>query len=322
MSEEILSQDEIDALLTGVDEGGIDTSAGGSSPDFSVYDLSSQDKLVRSRLPTLEVINEKFARHLRASLFAMLKRSVEVDNGTIQIQKYSEYIDSLNAPACMSLVSMLPLRGSALFTLQQPLVVKLVDSFFGGEGHEPRTEAREFTPAELRIADIFLNHAMQGVRESWSKVSTLEVNAVGFESNPATVAVSAPNDPIIVNSFRIEFDEFNGDFHVAIPYGMIDPVKDALLTTSKAAAELPEESWTTAIRRDILSANVNLGCTVAERDISLRDVVDLREGDVIPVEIPKTLTLQANGIPVFKVKLGRSRGNLALEVISKTGTGV
>lgn len=321
MSEEILSQDEIDALLTGVDEGGIDTSAGESALDFSVYDLSSQDKLVRSRLPTLEVINEKFARHLRASLFAMLKRSVDVDNGSIQVQKYAEYIESLNSPSYLNLVSMLPLRGSALFTLQQGLVVKLVDSFFGGEGHEPKAEAREFTPAELRIADIFVTHAMQGVRESWSKVATLDINVVGTETNPATVSVSAPNDPVIVNIFRIEFDEFSGEFHVAIPYGMIDPVKDALLTTSKAAAERPEASWTSAMRKDILSADVKLGCTVAERDISLRDVVNLSEGDVIPVEIPKVLTLQANGIPVFKVKLGRSRGNLALEVISKTGNG-
>lgn len=317
MAEDILSQDEIDALLTGVDDGDIETSSIRSDLDYSSYDLSSQDRIVNSRLPTLEVVNEKICRHLRVALFSLLKRSVEVEREPVRILKYGEYLDALATPSCLSVVRVQPLRGSALLTLEQGLVVKLVDIFFGGEGHEPKLEARDFTPTELRIANRFLDFAIQGVAESWKQIENLSIEMTSQETNPAMISIATLNDPIILNAFKITVDGFSSEFHFAIPYAVIDSVKEALMTTGKANSEQPEASWAAAIRRDILRADIQLGCTIAEREISLRDVVDLKEGDVIPIDMAKEHVLEANGVPVFNVRMGRSRGQLALEVCGR-----
>ena len=318
LSEDILSQEEIDALLTGVDDGDIATSAAAQGESFSAYDLTSQDKIVRSRMPTLEVVNERIARHLRAALFSMLKRGVEVECESFRIQKYGEFIESLAAPCSINLLAMKPLRGQAMLVMEQALVVKLVDNYFGGEGHEPKIQQRDFTATELRVVNLFITHALQGIREAWRQVAPLDAEVIGSESNPSMVSVAAPTDAVILNIFKLEFDNFSGDLQFVIPYNMIDPVKESLMTTSKAANQSPEEGWASSIRRDILRANVALGCTVAQREISLRDVVGLSTGDVIPIEIPEALVLEANGAPIFKVKLGKSRGNLALEIIGRT----
>lgn len=317
MAEDILSQDEIDALLTGVDEGDIETATERGPGEYIVYDLSSQDKIVRSRLPTLDVVNERLAKHLNAALFSILKRSCEVHSEPLRVLKYSDYIESLQAPVSLNLVELQPLRGNALIVLEQGLIFKLVDIFFGGEGYEPKLSPRDFTPTENRLIDRILQHALTGIDDAWKRVARLRCVKTGAETNPAMVSIAASNDAIIINVFRIQIDGFSGELHFAIPYAMIDPVKDALLTTSKTDSDSPEASWSAALRRDILRANVELGCTVCEREISLRDVVDLEEGDIIPIEISEQLLLEANGAPIFKVKLGKSRGNLALEIVER-----
>ena len=322
MSEEdVLSQEEIDALLTGVDEGDVETGAEevpADSSEYSTYDLTSQDKVVRGRLPTLEVINERFAKHLQAVLFAMLRRAVEVESQGVQIQKFSEYQDSLKNPCCINLLGINPLRGAALLVLEQTLVFKLVDNFFGGEGHEPKEAVRDFTPTELRVIDMFLEQSLPGLKEAWDKVLPINIESTGQEFNPAMVSIAGPSDALIVSVFKLEFDGAESDLQLVMPYSMIDPIKEMLVSTNKSSQDIAEAGWSESLRRDILQARVDIGCTVTERDISLREVVDLKEGDVIPVDMPKSMNLVANGTPIFKVKLGRSRGNLALEIIGKT----
>lgn len=321
--EEVLSQDEIDALLTGVDEGDIDTSteetSDSSSSDVLAYDLTSQDKIVRGRLPTLEVINERYSKHLRAALFAMLRRSVEVESLGVQIQKFSEYQESLGNPSCLNLVKVNPLRGTALLALQQNLVFKLVDNYFGGEGHEPKLEPRDFTPTELRVVDMFLEHALDGLKGAWEKVLPLDLELIGRESNPAMISLAAASDAMIVSSFKFEFDGASGEFQFALAYQAVDPIKELLVSTNKSSQDIAEAGWSESLRRDILRSSVSLGCIVTEREISLREIVNLAEGDIIPVDMPKTMTLEANGAPIFNVKMGQSRGNLALEVMGRTG---
>ncbi len=319
--EDILSQEEIDALLTGVDEGDIETNDSNDAEDSTAYveyDLTSQDKVVRGRLPTLDVINERLSKHLRAALFAMLRRSIEVEFQGVQIQKFSEYQESLTNPSYLTLLNVSPLRGDAVIAMEQGLVFKLVDNYFGGEGHEPKLEERDFTPSETRVVDMFLEHALIGLKDAWEKVMPINISITGREVNPAMIALAGPGDAIIVNAFKFEFDGLSGEFHFSLPYSMIDPVKELLISTSKSSQDVAEAGWSESLRRDILRANVELGCTLTEREISLRDIVNLKTGDVIPVDMPKNMTLEANGAPIYKVKLGRSRGNLALEIVGRT----
>ena len=181
MADEILSQEEIDALLHGVDDGDIEVESDASieNSDYSSYDLTSQDRIVRGRMPTLELINERFARHTRVSLFNMLRRSAEVSIGGVQVQKFGEYIQTLYVPTSLNMVRVQPLRGMALFVLEAKLVFKLVDNFFGGDGHHAKIEGREFTPTELRVVQMLLEQAFKDLEEAWKPLFELNFDCVG-----------------------------------------------------------------------------------------------------------------------------------------------
>ena len=320
MADEVLTQDEIDALLHGVDEGGIDTAADddAAESEYSSYDLTSQDRIVRGRMPTLELINERFARHTRISLFNMLRRSAEVAIGGIQVQKFGEYIHTLYVPTSLNMVRVNPLRGMALFVLEAKLVFKLVDNFFGGDGDQAKIEGREFTPTELRVVQMFLEKVFEDLQEAWKPLFAIDFEPVGSEVNPAMANIVSPSEAVIVSSFHIELNGGGGDMHITMPYSMIEPIKDILDSGMTGDVHEADERWTNALQRDVLRASVDLECTVVEKEMSLRDIIDLKEGDVISVDLPDTLTLRANDVPVFKTKMGTSRGNLALQIVGRT----
>jgi len=319
VADEILSQEEIDTLLHGVDGGDIDTDdAFEDGADYTTYDLTSQDRIVRGRMPTLELINERFSRYMRVSLFNLLRRSAEVTAAGVQVQKFGDYAQSLVMPTSLNLVRMQPLRGVSLFSVEAKLVFRLVDSFFGGDGANSKVEGREFTPTELRVVEMFLAQVFKNFEEAWKPLFEVKFETSGIEVNPAMANIVSPSEAVIVSVFHIEIDGNGGDFHVAIPYSMIEPIKDELDSGMTGESAEVDERWGHALRRDIVRANVNLECTVVEKKMSLREVIDLEEGDVIPVDIPSTMVLRANGVPVFKTRMGTSRGNLALEIIKRT----
>jgi flagellar motor switch protein FliM len=320
VADEILSQEEIDALLHGVDDGDIETETdeGSENSDFTSYDLTSQDRIVRGRMPTLELINERFARHTRVSLFNMLRRSAEVSIGGVQVQKFGEYIQTLYVPTSLNMVRVQPLRGMALFVLEAKLVFKLVDNFFGGDGHHAKIEGREFTPTELRVVQMLLEQAFKDLEEAWKPLFEMKFDCVGSEVNPAMANIVSPSEAVIVSSFHIELDGGGGDMHITLPYSMIEPIKDILDSGMTGDVHEVDERWIKALRRDILRASVDLECTVVEKQMSLRDIIDLKQGDVIPVDIPEMLTLRANGVPIYKTRMGTSRGNLGLEIVERT----
>ena len=213
---------------------------------------------------------------------------------------------------------MQPLRGMALFVLEAKLVFKLVDNFFGGDGHHAKIEGREFTPTELRVVQMLLEQAFKDLEEAWKPLLEIHFESVGAEVNPAMANIVSPSEAVIVSSFHIELDGGGGDMHVTMPYSMIEPIKDLLDSGMTGDVHEVDERWTNALRRDILRASVDLECTVVEKKMSLREIIDLKQGDVIPVEIPEALTLRANGVPVFKTRMGVSRGNLGLEIVGRS----
>jgi flagellar motor switch protein FliM len=313
---DLLSQDEIDALLHGVDDGDVETEeesdedAGGIKP----YDLASHERIVRGRMPTLEMINERFARHTRSSLFNLLRRTADVAVGGIQVMKYGDYIHTLYVPTSMSLVKVHPLRGTALFIMDARLVFKLVDQFFGGDGRNAKIEGREFTPTETRIVHKTLQQMFQDLQDAWRSVAELQFEHVGHEVNPAMANAIGPDDVVVVSSFQIDLEGGTGDLHITMPYAMLEPLREQLVSGVQANEEQGDERWLKALRRDIMMATLELDLTVAERELTLRDVMQLEAGDVIPVEMPETLELRANGVPMFKCQLRTSRGNLAVKI--------
>ena len=318
MTDDILSQEEIDALLHGVDDGDINIENDSVQGDFSDYDLTSQDRIIRGRMPTLELINERFARHTRVSLFNMLRRSAEVSIGGVQVQKFGEYIQTLYVPTSLNMVRMQPLRGMALFVFEAKLVFKLVDNFFGGDGHHAKVDGREFTPTELRVVQMLLDQAFKDLEEAWKPLFDINFDCIGSEVNPAMANIVSPSEAVIVSSFHIDLDGGGGDMHITMPYSMIEPIKDVLDSGMTGDVDEVDERWLKALRRDILRASVDLECTVVEKKMSLREIIDLKKGDVIPVDIPEDLILRANGVPIYKTRMGTSRGHLGLEIMART----
>lgn len=318
VTDDILSQEEIDALLHGVDDGDINIESDIVQGDFSDYDLTSQDRIIRGRMPTLELINERFARHTRVSLFNMLRRSAEVSIGGVQVQKFGEYIQTLYVPTSLNMVRMQPLRGMALFVFEAKLVFKLVDNFFGGDGHHAKVDGREFTPTELRVVQMLLDQAFKDLEEAWKPLFDINFDCIGSEVNPAMANIVSPSEAVIVSSFHIDLDGGGGDMHITMPYSMIEPIKDVLDSGMTGDVDEIDERWLKALRRDILRASVDLECTVVEKKMSLREIIDLKKGDVIPVDIPEDLILRANGVPIYKTRMGTSRGHLGLEIMGRT----
>lgn len=312
--QDLLSQDEIDALLHGIDDGAVEEDDGSEGDSVKAYDLTSQDRIVRGRMPTLEMINERFARYTRISMFNFLRRSADVATGGIQILKFGEYVHTLYVPTSLNLVKVRPLRGTALFILDAKLVFKLVDNFFGGDGRHAKIEGREFTPTEIRVVQMVLSQVFQDMKEAWGAVLDVEFEYVSSEVNPAMANIVSPSEVVVVSTFHIELDGGGGDLHMTLPYSMIEPVRDVLDAGVQSDVDEIDERWVESLRHDILGAKVPTNAVIAQRDIKLKDLVDLQAGDIIPIDLPETIRFTANSIPLFETKLGQCGENLALKV--------
>ncbi|MFC3681486.1 flagellar motor switch protein FliM [Bacterioplanoides pacificum] len=315
--QDLLSQDEIDALLHGVDDGDIEPEEDIDEAGVKSYDLTSNDRIVRGRMPTLEMINERFARYTRISMFNFLRRSADVASGGVQIMKFGEYVHTLYVPTSLNLVKMRPLRGTALFIMDAKLVFKLVDNFFGGDGRHAKIEGREFTPTEVRVVQLVLSQIFNDMIEAWQPVLPVEFEYVGSEVNPAMANIVSPSEVVVVSTFHIELDGGGGDFHVTIPYSMIEPIREVLDAGVQSDIDDIDERWTQSLRDDIMDARVPVHGTLVDRQITLREVAELQAGDIIPVDMPEEFVLEANGIPVFRGKMGISNENLAVKIIDQ-----
>ena len=314
--QDLLSQDEIDALLHGVDDGDIDTDGDGDIEAVRSYDLTSQDRIVRGRMPTLEMINERFARYTRISMFNLLRRTTDVSVSGIQIQKFGEYVHTLYVPTSLNIVKFRPLRGTALIILDAKLVFKLVDNFFGGDGRHAKIEGREFTPTELRVVQMVLERVFIDLREAWKAIKEIDFEYMSCEVNPSLANIVSPSEVVVVSTFHVELDGGGGEMHITMPYSMVEPIREMLDAGLQSDTDERDDRWVTFFKQDVMDAKIELECDIIEREISLRDIVALRKGDIIPVTMPDLHTVTANGVPVFKAMLGQLNDNLAFKVMN------
>ena len=228
---DLLSQNEIDALLHGVEGDDVETESDEAPEDgtASSYDFTSQDRIVRGRLPTLEMINDRFARYFRVSLFNMLRRTAEISVSGVQMLKFNEYVHSLFVPTSLNLVKVHPMTGTGLFVVDPNLVFTVVENFFGGDGrYHTKIEGREFTPTELSVVTKILSNAFADMKEAWRPVLQVEFEQVGTEVNPQFANIVSPTEVVVVSTFNIELEGGGGDVHVTFPYSMLEPIRDLL----------------------------------------------------------------------------------------------
>jgi flagellar motor switch protein FliM len=315
---EILNQDEIDALLHGVDAGDVPT--GGDKPpaegETRSYDLANQDRIVRGRMPTLEMLNERFVRYLRNSLFNMLRRTAEISVSQVETQKFSEYVNSLFVPANLNLMKVKPLRGTAIIAIDPKLVFTVVDNFFGGDGrYHAKIEGREFTTAEMRVVQMLLQHAYRDLQEAWKPVTDLVFEFISSEVNPQFANIVSPSEVVVVSRFHIEFEKGGGDLHVTMPYAMLEPIRELLTAGVQSDRVEADERWGLTLREEMKEAKVRMSCALAEAELTLRELSRLNVGDVIPIELANYVVAKVEGVPVLKCQYGVSRGSNAIKVI-------
>ena len=221
MDKDVLTQEEIDALITGVDDGAVETDGSGDDQrQVSEYDLTNQDRIVRGRLPTVELVSERFARLIRTSLPANLKVPLEVGPGGVQVLKFSEYIDTLYVPTCIKLLRISPFAGTCLITLDAKMIHRVVDRFFGGTGGMTAYEGNEFSPTEKRVINRIMALLVGHLEEAWQDAFPIQCEIIGEEINPGLVNAIAAGDAVMVSSYRLDLDESGGELHVVFPYAI------------------------------------------------------------------------------------------------------
>ncbi len=313
--QDVLSQDEIDALLHGVDGGDVDTEAEVDDGSARGYDFNSQERIVRGRLPTLEMINERFARNFRISLFNLLRRNAELSVSGVQMLKFAEYVHSLYVPTSLNLVRVKPLRGTALFVIDPKLVFVVVDNYFGGEGRfYNKIEGRDFTPTEQRIIQMLLEQAFVDMAKAWEPVTKLDFTYQSSEVNPHLANIVSPSEVVVVSTFRIDLEGGGGDLHVTMPYSMIEPIRDLLDAGVQSDVTEVDDRWIGALRNEIFEAEIEVKSSLVETQMNIGDVNKLQLGDVIPFEMPEKVILESKGIPLFRGKMGLSNGKVSIKV--------
>jgi flagellar motor switch protein FliM len=316
MADNFLSQDEVDALLKGVT--GETDDAPVDAVDHTIarpYNLATQERIVRGRMPTLEIINERFARLLRIGLYNFLRRGIEVSVGPVKVSKYSEFIRNLVVPTNLNLIQIKPLRGTALMIFNPDLVFLMVDNLFGGDGRfHTRVEGRDFTQTEHRIIQRVLNIVFEAYSKSWEPIYPVEFEFVRSEMNTQFANIATPNEVVVSITFAIELGQVSGEMHICMPYSMIEPIKD-LLTSSLQAENLEvDKRWVRLMRQQIQMAEVEIIANLGTTLISLRDIVNMKVGDVIPLEIPQSIEAKVDGVPVMECAYGKFNGQYTLRV--------
>jgi len=316
MAGDFLSQDEVDALLKGV-TGDTDESA---TEEQSVsgprsYNLGTQERIVRGRMPTLELINERFARYLRIGLFNYMHRNAEISVGPIRVQKYSEFIRNLVVPTNLNLVLAKPLRGTALFVFDPNLVFLVVDNMFGGDGRfHTRVEGRDFTPTEQRIIQGLLDVAFTEYSKSWKPVYSMTFEYIRSEMNSQFANIATPSEIVVSTTFTLEFGGATADMHICFPYSMIEPIRDLLYSTMQSDQLSTDKRWIGTLRRQLQGAEVEIVAQLGTATISLGQILKLKAGDVIPVQIPDKILAHVDSVPLMECRYGQQNGQYALKV--------
>lgn len=315
MTTDLLSQDEIDALLHGVDSGAVDVEPPPAPGEARTYDFATQERIIRGRLPTLEMINERFARTWRIGLFNLLRRSADLSVRGIDMIRFGEYMHSLQVPTNINLVKMKPLRGTGIVMFEPRLVFTVVDNFFGGNGkYHTRIEGREFTPTEMRVIQLLLKQTFSDFAEAWAPVMNVEFEYMNSEVNPHFANIISPREYIVVCRFHVELEGGGGELHLALPWSMLEPIREQLDAGVQSDRVEKDENWTNALHAQLQEVAVDLKTTLATRQISLRELSKLKVGDVIPIDLKPEIPVHVEHLPLFSGEFGVHNGKNAVKI--------
>ncbi len=315
MADNFLSQDEVDALLKGVTGEEEDAKDELDPNAVRPYNLATQERIVRGRLPTLEIINERFARLFRIGLFNFIRRTAEVSVGSVKISKYSDFIRNIVVPTNLNLVQFKPFRGTGLIIIDPNLVFLIIDNLFGGDGRfHTRVEGRDFTPTEQRVIQRVIEIIFENYNKSWEPVYPIECEYVRSEMNTQFANIATPNEVVVSTTYSVEFGAASGEIHFCMPYSMIEPIRDVLSSSLQGEMLGVDKRWVRLMTQQIQSAEVELVTDLATTKMRVGEMMNLKVGDVIPLNVSETVEAKIDNVPVMECRYGLFNGQYALRV--------
>lgn len=315
MASEFLSQDEVDALLKGVTGEQEEVHEEAPVDGIRPYNIATQERIVRGRMPTLEIINERFARLLRIGLFNFMRRSPEISVGPVKVQKYNEFIRNLVVPTNINVMQVRPLRGSCLLIFDPSLVFAVVDNLFGGDGRfHTRVEGRDFTQTEQRIIQRMLEVVVEDYKKSWQAIYPLTLEYVRSEMHTQFANIATPGEIVVTTSLEIEIGSTNGSLHVCIPYSTVEPIRDILYSSMQGDSYEPDTRWLRMLSKQVQIAEVDLVANLARVPGTVRGLLGMKAGDVIPFDLPETVVAEVDGVPIFECKYGTLNGQYSVRI--------
>ncbi len=316
MPDQILSQEEIDALLSAMDRGDVDLEQSKRDSEPTPYSLTSQNIMLRDQFSALEEVYDKFAALLNASLSSMLQRNVEVEFVSSEMVKYQECISAFTAPTSFVTFTMEPLIGSALLVIEPGLVFSLIDCMFGGRG-KPISRIREFTLIEQRMILKLAAEILGQLQKAWQVVQAVNIQIKKTETKPEYVHLVSPNDMMVVIVFAVKGREFSGNLHFSISYLMLETIKDKLSSKYLREKDI-ENTWSRQLRLLLQDTPVNLVAELGRTRRTIGDILNLKVGDVLqlPTGPEDQIVIAVGDIPKYEAYPGVLKGNRAFEISS------
>lgn len=316
MNQQILSQDEVDALLQGI-TGESQKLEQEEAPTGGIreYDIASQERIVRGRMPTMEIINERFARNIRIGLFNFIRRSPEISIGGIRVQKYSAFLREIVVPTNFNIVSVRPLRGSGLIVCDPTLVFAVIDALFGGAGKfHTRIEGRDFSPTEQRIIMRLVEVITAEYKKAWHGIYPLELDYQRSEMQPQFANIATPSEIVVATSFTLEIGDTTGTIHFCIPYATLEPIRDVLYSTIQGDSNEPDRRWVNLMKQQIQAAEVEVVAELAQAPATVEQLLAFKPGDFIELDLEAGIQAKVVGVPIFECHYGTSNGKYALKI--------
>ncbi|MGI4847368.1 MAG: flagellar motor switch protein FliM, partial [Janthinobacterium lividum] len=314
MTDNFLSQEEVDTLLKGVN-GEQENSAAANAAIARPYNLAAPDRAVQGRMPVLDTINERFVRKFRTGLSTFLRRNAEITLGELKIIKCSEFLEAQAVPTSLNIIQLKPLRGQAIIAIEPNLVFLMVDNLFGGAGRMmARPEGREFSQAEQRIVRRVIDVIFESYKHAWETVYPLDFEFVRAETNVRFVHVAEPEDMVVSMPFSVTLGEVSGEMQICIPYLMFEPIRDLLANSKQEAPPEVDKTWSRRMRLQLQSAEVELIANLGTASSTLGAILNMKPGDVLPLTLEDLVQARVDGIPVMECSYGKLNGQYALRV--------
>ncbi len=329
MTNQVLSQDEVDALLQGITGEGdgdvAEAESEGSSGAARDYNLTDQDRIIRGRMPTMELVNERFARNIRTGIFNLIRKSPEVALNAIKLQKYSDFLREIAVPTNFNIMSVRPLRGSGLVVCNPGLIFAIIDGLFGGSGKYPtRMEGRDFSATEQRVIGRLVDIIASEYKKAWEGIHPIELEYQRSEMLPQFATIATPSEVVVTTSFTLELGDTSGEIHFCIPYSTLEPIRDVLYSTLRGDSNQPDQRWINLLKEQIQPAEVELIAELGQAPATVEQLLSFKPGDFIELDLKQVIQATVCGVPLFDCHYGTSNGRYSLKVdhlLDQSGTG-